>query len=186
MGLTIITDVAAEPVTLTEAKEHLGVSGSDDDSYIPALITAARHRAELYTQRYIEAQTWDYTLDKFPSREFELPINPITSITSVKYFDSDQVEQTLSSANYELDSTSTVARLRPISSENWPATYDQYNAVTIRIVGGYATTPLAISQAILMIIGTLYNDREDTIVGASVADVGLPSQRLLAPYRINP
>jgi len=47
----VTTAVATEPVTLTEAKSHLRVIGTTDDTFITALISSARDFAEHYTGR---------------------------------------------------------------------------------------------------------------------------------------
>jgi len=67
MSLTIVTPPAEEPVTLTEAKNHLRVDLSDDDSLISALIVAAREHAEAITRRAFITQTLKLSLDAFPA-----------------------------------------------------------------------------------------------------------------------
>ena len=51
MSLTLVSPPAAEPVTLAEAKSHLKLDTSDEDTLIASLITAARARAEWHTGR---------------------------------------------------------------------------------------------------------------------------------------
>lgn len=49
-----------EPITLSEAKAHLRITYSDEDSYIETLITAARQYAENYQNRvYVERENSD-------------------------------------------------------------------------------------------------------------------------------
>ena len=50
-SLTRQTPPAVEPVTVAEAKAHLRVDISDDDTYIGTLITAAREWCEEYLDR---------------------------------------------------------------------------------------------------------------------------------------
>lgn len=66
-GLQITQEPSAEPVSTTEAKAHLRVDITDDDTYIGALITAARQEAEAYLRRALVTQKWQMTLDQFPS-----------------------------------------------------------------------------------------------------------------------
>ena len=47
----IIEGPYGEPVTLTEAKAHCRVDDTDSDTYITALIQAAREHAEEFCQR---------------------------------------------------------------------------------------------------------------------------------------
>ena len=49
MALVLVTPPATQPVSLTEAKLHLRVSDTTEDTLITALIAAARERAEAIT-----------------------------------------------------------------------------------------------------------------------------------------
>ena len=55
MAYKVITAVATEPVTSTEAKAHVRVIGTTDDTLIAALISSAREFAEHYTGRALAA-----------------------------------------------------------------------------------------------------------------------------------
>jgi hypothetical protein len=71
-SLTTETAPAVEPVSVSEAKEHLRVDISDDDTYIGSLITAARKYCEEYLDRALVSQQLTMRMDTFPY-EFELP-----------------------------------------------------------------------------------------------------------------
>ena len=66
MGLRLTAAPAAEPVTLAEAKLHLRVSDSNEDTLISMLISAARAHAENVCRRAFVTQKWDLFLDSFP------------------------------------------------------------------------------------------------------------------------
>lgn len=160
MYLTRTVAPATEPVTLTEAKAHLGVTISDDDTRITALIVAARETAENYTQRSFITQTWVAKLDAFPNGDIiELPKGPIQSITSVQYVDEDGDTQTFT--EYTLDAAAE--RIFLNYDEDWPDTRDIENAVTITYVTGYgvaAAVPESIKSALKLKVECLY-DRPD-------------------------
>lgn len=67
MALRQISQPAAEPVSLTDAKLHLRVDFPDDDALISALIVAARQQAEMITRRVFVTQQWAFALDAFPN-----------------------------------------------------------------------------------------------------------------------
>jgi uncharacterized phiE125 gp8 family phage protein len=176
MALIVITPPAAEPVTVDEAKASpsLRVATATDDADIAVLITAAREIAEAITRRSLITQTLELVLDAFPSGGINLYCPPIQSVTSIKYIDTDGVEQTLSSALYDLDSDTEPGMVAPAYNESWPATRDQVNAVRVRYVAGYgaaADVPAAIKTWIKMRAGTLYDNPQGLVVGQTVMNV---------------
>lgn len=173
MSLIIITPPATEPVSLAEARLHLKVDSTDDDTLITALIVAAREQAEHRTGRAMITQTLEKVLDAFPA-DIELPMPPAISITSVKYLDTSGVEQTLASDQYSLDSDSEPGWLTPAYGVTWPATYSAPNAVRVRYTAGYGAAsdvPQSIKSWMLLAIGTLYDHRNPVIVGTIVQDL---------------
>jgi len=185
MSLKLVTAPADEPVTLIEAKDHLRVDGSDDDALISVLITAASKWAEEYTGRQFVTATWDWFLDGFcPS--FSAPLPPLQSVTSIKYLDTAGAEQTLDSATYRVDAVSEPGRIALDYGKTWPSTYSVINAVTVRFVSGYgaaAAVPEPIRQAMLILIGELYEQRQES-VPASVGAVPFGVRALLTPYKV--
>ncbi len=136
MALITITGPAAEPVTAAEVKTAARIDGAEFDSQISMLITAFRLQAEHQQGRRFITQTVELVLDEFPSDgDVDLMLPNVKSITSVKYFDNDGVQQTLDPAAYALDSDSAPGWLLVVDS--WPSTKDAANAVRIRYVVGY-------------------------------------------------
>lgn len=185
MALKVITPPAAEPLTLAEAKAHLRVDGIDEDSYITALIVAARQGAESVTGRALMTQTLELAMDAFPDL-ISIPRPPLASITSITYVDEDGVTQTLAPSAYAVNSHAQPAAIAPVYGTAWPATRAQANAVLVRYVAGYATAadvPQEIKQWMLLRIGMLFENRES--VAAGVQFSALPFvDSLLDPYRV--
>jgi uncharacterized phiE125 gp8 family phage protein len=67
MPSVLVTGPSVEPVSLAEAKLHLRVDITDDDTLITGLIISARQRAEVITRRALCTQTWKLVLDQFPA-----------------------------------------------------------------------------------------------------------------------
>jgi uncharacterized phiE125 gp8 family phage protein len=115
-----------------------------------------------------------------------LPLAPVSSITSITYYDGDNTQQTLSADVYQLLSDARGPFVSPKSDQVWPGSYDRKDAVTITYIAGYGDTdavPAAIKAAILLIVGHLYENREATTVGVSVELLPMAVDALLAPFR---
>lgn len=187
MGLIRTVDATIEPVTVAEAKTHLLVEHSRDDTLIGGLITAARQECENLLQRSLLEQTWQKTIDFFPI-DIELPYPRIISVSSVQYVDSATgTTSTLSSDSYQLDSASEPGWLVPAYGYDWPVPRDVMNAVTVTYKAGYGTSassvPEAIKAWIKLMVGHLYENREASTAGVAVARVPY-IDALLDPYRI--
>ncbi|MFZ8961536.1 MAG: head-tail connector protein [Flavobacteriaceae bacterium] len=168
MRYSVTTEPANEPITLTEAKNHLKVDYSTDDDLITSLIKAARHEAERYGIAIVD-QTITGNMDSFPiDGVIELPVCPVKSVTSVKYYDTDNVQQTLNSANYTLDNRSKLQRARIVlnQGESWPSTYSNANAIEVIFVAGFETTSAEYEAArtgIKLVLTSWYENRSDTV-----------------------
>ncbi len=165
--LKIITQPTVEPVTADEVRRQAVIGANIDSQMIDLLISAAREDCEAITGRSLGAQTVELVLDDFPSSTISLPRTPITEINSVKYIDTDGVEQTYEEANYDVDTGSMVGRIQPVSGTSWPETSDQLNAVRIRYKAGWTqeSCPKAIKQWILLRVTDLYETRTSTDKG---------------------
>ncbi len=175
---------AAEPLTTAEAKAHLRVDISDDDTLIDALVIRAREWAEEFTGRAFINQTWTWKLDRFP-HEFRVPRARLVSVTSIKYVDPQGAEQTLAADQYTVDTFSEPGRIEEAYGTTWPATRGVNNAVEVVFVAGYGAAgsalPESLRQAMLLLVGEWYEYR------LPVGDRSMPPiphavESLLAPH----
>jgi len=191
-SLRLVTAPTVEPVTLSEAKQHLRVTDDADNAYITNLIVAARQAVESgeswSLERSLINSTWRLTLDGFAARVsvIELPRPPVASITSITYDDAANVAQTMASNRYRLLSDAEPARVMPVYNDEWPEAISYPGSVRITYVSGYgataATVPQAIKQAVLLLVGDMYENRESILVGVNSGV--LPTVRaLLNPYQ---
>ena len=190
MNLKIITAPTVEPVTLTEAKLHLRVTSTADDTLITGLIKTARQQAENFTGRSLASATFELVMDSFPY-QIELPMPPVESITSIKYKDSDGIETTWSSSEY-IFYNSEPAIITLAYGKSYP-TFTPYpiGAVKIRYVAGYETgatdpnflIPEEYKQAMLLLIGHLYEHREE-VTDEVLKNIPDGVQSLLFPSKI--
>jgi len=132
---TRLVSSGTEPVTAAEVKTIAGIDGTDFDARIAFLIPAMRQQAEQITGRSLATNTWQIKLDSFPD-EIRLLWPTVSSVSSITYYDSDGVLQTLDSANYSVDVSSEPAWILPAYGLDWPDTYDTSNAVTVNYTAG--------------------------------------------------
>ena len=187
-SLEVTVAPSAEPLSTAEAKSHLRVDISDDDSLIDAQVEAARNYAEAFCRRAFITQTLVLWLDAFPAGNGEiiLPRPPLQSVTSVSYTDVDGNAQTFASSKYIVDGKREPARITPAWNVDWPDTRAIVNAVSVTYVAGYgaaSAVPEAIIRAIAFLVGHLYENRESVVIGTTASTVPQAVEYLLWPYR---
>lgn len=161
ISTNVATAAAAVSVSTADAKSHLKVEHSDDDTYIDSLVLSAEAQTEALTSRKMITQTVDLYLTDFPMHEITLPFSPVTSISYIKYYDGTNTQQTWAASNYNYNiyEEPTVIRY----NDSAPDTYeDRSDAVNVRFVVGYANAaaiPAALISAIKLKLADLYENR---------------------------
>lgn len=187
MGLSLLTAPASEPVTLTEAKLHLRVEHSADDTLITALIATARQAAEHRIAGALISQQWRLTLDAWPD-SIELPHPPLNSVEAITYLDDTGTRQTLAESSYQIITDTTPGSVQPAYGATWPTARSVAGSIRIDYTAGYATAaavPPPIKAWMLLAIGTWYAQREASAEQSKTAE--LPRafwDGLLDPYRL--
>tara|TARA_Y100000593_G_scaffold93000_1_gene186350 strand:+ start:697 stop:1260 length:564 start_codon:yes stop_codon:yes gene_type:complete len=149
-------------LTTAEVKTHLRITHSDDDSYIDALVATATAAWESATGMQLLTATWTDKLNNFPSY-YRLNIRPFDSVTSVKYVDTDDTEQTLSSDLYWIDESELTRSLVFRTDESLPNLGHYRNSVSIIFTAGYSSAsdvPEDIKHCLKAMVGTMYENRE--------------------------
>lgn len=185
MGIRVTTQPALEPITLQEAKDHLRVDDDNEDALISELIKAAREHCENHIQMPLITQSLTYYTDCFDG-VMELKPN-LQSVTSINYIDTDGNSQLLASTEYDVSTTDIIGSVYPAIDKTWPSTQSVKNAVEIEFIAGYglaADVPAPIKQAMLLLIGHYYQNREAVTVGVSITVTPMAVDMLLAPYRV--
>lgn len=196
MILTRVVDAESEAVSLIDLKQHLRIDEAEDHDVLNLLITAVRHAVEEHIERSIITTQWKVELDGFPALGYDrlgtgvvatndiltLPMQPIQSIQSIQYYDSADVQQTLSAPSYQFDVT---GRVKPVSGTLWPTTYPRINAVEVNYTAGYTDAgqiPENLRLALKLLIGHYEQNREDSAF-SQVNSIPNGAKYLLNPFR---
>ncbi len=187
VGLSVATAPAIEPLTLDDARTHLRIDHNTLDSKLIRLIRVARQHAESMTGRALITQTIDVTYNRFCTH-ITIPRGNLQSITSVKYQDQDDTEQTLDSSVYRVDTALDPGRIQLDYGQSWPDLYPVDATITIRAVVGYGAAaedvPEEIKEAMLLMVGHWLNNEEASIMGVSLQPIPMGAEMLLDQYRL--
>lgn len=182
----VSVEPTGEPVSLLDIKKDLRVDHDEEDGRISSLILSARMTLEQFTNSSFVTQTRVLKLDAFPACEtIYLPNGPVQSVTSISYIDDAGATQTLTlNTDYYADFDSKIARIEAVNY--WPSTFDRPNAVTITYVCGYgaaSTVPAPIKSALSLIVGHLYENREQVVEG-NMMELPFGVHNLISSYVI--
>ena len=183
----LVTAPATEPLTYAEVKAYLRLNGDSEEAFVTSLIVVARQYVESQIWRPLISQVQSMNFDKseLTTQVYNINKAPVISINSVTYYDLNNALQTLSASDWESDIYSNPARFR---IKTLPQIYDRMNALQVNFTCGYsnaASVPLPIKQAMLMLIGHYYENRQDVVTGTQVNKIDEASEHLLNPYRNN-
>lgn len=178
---------AAPVITTAEAKAHLRVDGSDEDTLIDVYVAAAADHLDGWTGvlgRALVTQTWRQDFDAF-DRCMRLPVGPVASVTSVTYLDAAGDSQTVAAPNYQLLADALGAYVRFSDDYPFPTVADDGPAVSVTYVAGVAAAavPAALKAALLLLVGHYFANREAVITGTIATALPLAVNSLIAPYR---
>lgn len=198
MPPVVVTPPTDEPVSLAELKLSAHITHSSEDAFLLGRIAAARFRYELDTRRQLMEATFDWFLPFFSShtyvsshlhlnqsvtilneRSFEIPLPPLRSIVSVKFFDTAGVEQTVPASEYGTKTSSEPGRIYNLPNEEWPDLEDDRieDAVTIRFIAGAALAsdvPDLDKQAILLLAQHWIENREAVVLDDRIRAASVP------------
>jgi uncharacterized phiE125 gp8 family phage protein len=205
-GLKIVTRPALAPISRIEARDHLRLDEDFDDGQVRAYIAAATEWAENYTGRALISRTMQMFLDGAPVQEERLsegmvtgysnvrhrgsitiPMSPVASVSSIKYYADDDTESTWASSNYHVDTISTPARIVLREGATYPTDLRDANGLEINFTAGYGTNPSDVPEsirvAILQYMTFLYEHRGES-EGATQPKLPAVIHALLDPYKV--
>jgi uncharacterized phiE125 gp8 family phage protein len=207
-SLSLITAPVLEPISVQEAKEHCRVDLTDEDALIDGYVQAARQHVETITGRALITQQWAMGLDWWPNASgrygragewgwchwIDMPkpplINTVPLPVAITYVDTAGAPQTLATTQYRIDApsgpTAGRGRIEPAYGVTWPSLHGVLNNATVTFWAGYGvsgdTVPRPIRQAMLLLVGHWYRNRESINIGNIVNELPQAVKSLLTPY----
>lgn len=196
MGLTLLEPPNTEPIDLSAARlQARKTSAEEDDLFTNVLIPACRDRAELATLRQLITARWQLNLDAWPCEGWiDVPRPPLQTILGITYVDMNGVTQTLAADQYIVDAPvgprAPRGRVVPAYGVTWPTARAQANAIAVEFRCGYGDdgteVPALLRQAMLRDIASLFEHREDVLVGTITAELPRSSASVYRSFKARP
>lgn len=142
-----------------------GAAGVEDD-LLARLITAAREDCEDFQRRAYITRTYQLWLDAWPDGDrITIPMPVLQAVNSITYYDTDGDDEEMDEEDYIVDIASQPGQVVLAYGKSWPSiTLQPANGICIEFDAGYgaaaADIPAAVKQAMLLLIGHLYENRE--------------------------
>ena len=184
------------PVTTDNFFDHIIYTTSDQGEIDLAtrLIASATAFAEAYTGRFFILRNVTHSYDSFPAMSMgkKQPLTLIggtaNSVASVTYYDSTFASQSVSS-HRQIDKHSK-SHIYPAMGSQWPtdvATGEpDVVSVTYEVGSLPADVPAPVRSAILLIAASLWEHRENEIVGTNIKSLKpvIAAKDLLHPFKL--
>ena len=170
--ITVVDPPENYPISLADVKKHLVVEHDEDDDLIETYLKSVISMLDPpygFLGRAMVTQTLKYWRENFPTgRILKIPFPPLQSVTSVNYYDSDEVEQTVSADNYTVVTSQEPGYIELNSNSSWPTVLSERKyPVFIEFIAGYGDccdlyepVPAGLRQWILLSVADFYMQRE--------------------------
>lgn len=195
---SITAQPTSEPITLTQASDHLRVDSTEDQSYIRDLVSVAREYFDAVTGRssaiatyILTAETWEDIFSDtrrnnqtYGLSAYSIPIyrTPLLSVESIKYYAPDATTLTTMSANDYRVVTSAEPGIIQLK-DSPPSIDDRIDAIQITFKAGADSVPAMNKHAIKMLVAHFYEQRTP-IAFASASEIPYTLKTLIEAQKI--
>lgn len=160
------SSTAVLPVSLAEAKTHLRIAHGDLDSSVQlALESAVNYVEDALGRSLRETETLVQSYGCWPKNPVRFDRQPVVSIVSVYYYDTDDTDTLLASSNYRLLKSTRAAAVMEFDADfSKPSLATRSDSVRITytagysVVGGKIDIPPQVRWAILLALGSSWGD----------------------------
>ena len=180
---TVIVPPVDQPVSLSEAKDHLGFPSSTTahDNKTQGYLDAATDYCQNWQNRTYFTTTLEFTYRSWPcgwnrpylNGDMVLPrATPLQSVTSIIWKDQSGSATTMDPSTYLVDTDSQPGAIVLPYGQAWPSSaLYPVNPIRVRYIAGHGaqSPPIpfspSIKQAILFMVGHLFANREGVTIG---------------------
>lgn len=164
-----ITAPTVSPISLEEVRAHLRIDHTDEDPTLQLYIDAATGYLEGpngILDRALATQSWAQAYPQFTDPiVLPLGLQPVQSVTQIGYYDPAGAAQLLDAGLYQLIPNAAGGPVIERLGNAWPATAVRDDAVTVEFVAGEGSVAAPIRQAMLLLVGHWYAQRETAAAG---------------------
>lgn len=186
MGVLVVTP-PARLVSLDDMKAHLRVTTDDEDDLIGAYIDAAGSwidgpngwlgqciGSQVLEVRYGAGRWLEEWMRPYPIRP---PMGPVLEVVELEYWDRQGIAHTVDVSGFLVED----GLIDGYRGAAWVAAA---NRVRLRYRAGFETVPMAVCQAVKLLVGQWFRNRSATNVGNIVTELPNGVRALLGPYRV--
>lgn len=165
LGESLVKTSVAETyaLDLEAVSSYIRTDLDQDVEEIQLLIQRADEAVERRSSRALLTSTYRSYFSFWPtlstdtvSRVLELPRSPLVSVASVKYYDTDNVLQTIAASNYIVCTDTEPGLVFFVSDYDLPELFTRPDAIQVVFTSGYGTSPTSVPaslrQAMLLLI----------------------------------
>ena len=169
MALILTSAPAVPPATLSDAKAHLRVDGTDEDALITSLVETATTHIERRFGLALITQGVTVVRDGWPDAWLvELPLSPVQSVSSITIFEADGGGIEFDNGHYFADTISHPPRIVLHGTAPWPKPGRRANGIEIAVTAGFGDAPSdvpePIRQALLLLVAHWFERREPVVL----------------------
>jgi uncharacterized phiE125 gp8 family phage protein len=181
----VVSESGDEPITSSYLKNFIRVDFNTDDAIITSVIKSARMLVEQFIEQALVTKSLKAYFYNFEAWDEEgsyynltLPFSPVTAIGSVKVVGVDGAETVTTDyvATGLEEKNVRVNRILSLTTGTNQGYIVEYTAVNTAIAE-------PIKQAIAMLAGEMYENRQDSAVDVSIASLPYNVTAILRPYK---
>lgn len=170
---------------LDTVKLYMGISGSSEDPFITALLSAAIATVDKYLGSIVAAASYTEVRSGECTDYLKTWNRPVNSLTSVTFDANTSSPTTVANTEFDYEPDSGVIKFKP-QSASWRLFDQGFRNISIVYNAGYSTIPDDIILAYSMVTNSVYKQSgRDVVAKKKVGDVSVEYADLMSPVQIN-